>query len=304
MHEFSREPPALRPDMTIAEAGRVMFEAVCAQVDCRWTQVLDSDDAEGPHALRVGFRKLRVALHILREVEGDAADLALRKSIVSTSRHVGRLRDLDVLLGDIVAPLVKEGAWAGSAELTELIEHERMVTRAAVRKQLVGKPARLLRETLADLAHTRAAQLQAHRGDEKIGKLGRRDLRHRWRKVSAQAAGIETATAEELHDLRKALKNLRYAFAHFASFWEHKPASAFDAHLRALQSSFGYLNDVASAHALTARLGAGARPVEVGCAIGYVLGWHSARAVNARPRLLEQWQDLAGSKVAQELASR
>jgi triphosphatase len=296
--------PALRTEMALAAAAEVILAPACRQIELAWQQTLDTDDASGPHALRVGLRKLRVGLLILRDKDEDAGAVALRTSLVALARQVGRLRDFDVLIAEIAGPPVAAYAIAGGATLIGALSDERSAVRATVRKRLAGPKARALRATVANLPTTRAAQIAAARDSEKIGKLGRRDLKRRWRKLSALAAGIETATAEELHDIRKALKNLRYAFAHFAPFFEPKPAASFDAQLRALQSTFGYLNDVASAQALLARLGTGAQPIEMACAIGYVLGWHSERASHTHTLLLKQWDALATSRIAADLAPR
>jgi triphosphatase len=294
----------LRPEMALATAADVMLLPACRQIELAWQQTLDTDAASGPHALRVGLRKLRVGLLILRDKDEDAGAVALRTSLVALARQVGRLRDLDVLIAEIAGPPVAAYAIAGGATLTGALSDERNAVRTALRKRLAGPKARALRATVANLPAIRATQIALARDGEKVGKLGRRDLKRRWRKLSALAAGIETATTEELHDIRKALKNLRYAFAHFAPFFEPKPAASFDAQLRALQSTFGYLNDVASAQTLLARLGTGAQPIEMACAIGYVLGWHSERASHTHALLLKQWDVLSASRIAADLAPR
>ncbi len=304
MRPVAEPLPALRAEMAIAAAAEVMLLPACRQIERAWQQTLDTDAAAGPHVLRVGLRKLRVGLQILRDTDEDAGALALRTSLVALARQAGRLRDLDVLIAEIAGPPLEAYAIPGGAALVGLLSDERTAVRAAVRRRLAGPKARALRATIANLPAARAAQIAATRDSEKIGKLGRRDLKRRWRKLAAHAAGIETATTEELHDTRKALKNLRYAFAHFAPFFEPKPAAAFDAQLRALQSTFGYLNDVSGAQALMARLGRGAQPVEMGCAIGYVLGWHSERASHTQAVLLRQWAELAALRIASELAPR
>ena len=212
------------------------------------------------------------------------------------------MRDLDVLIDDLVAPLQQAAPHFDVAALVAVLEVERADVRATARKQLRSKASKALRTATATLPDHVSTRLTTDRKTERIGKLARRDLRRRWRKVTAQAATIETANPEDLHVLRKAIKNLRYTFDHFAPFSDAKHAAAFNEQLRRLQATFGYLNDVTNARTLTARLEAGTLPAPLGYAIGFVLGWHSERAQHIRHRLHEQWQDLAETKIAQDLA--
>jgi triphosphatase len=292
----------LRPDTPAGEAARSMVQQACTLIEHGWQLTLADNGTEGPHTLRIGLRQLRVVLRIFRNAENEAANKALSASLIATGQHVGRLRDLDVLIGDLVAPLLSTGMPDGGGALATLLEKDRAKVRAAVRKRLLGKPAQALRVTLATLPPVIADRVTAAEGKTKIGKLGRRDLRRRWRKIAADAAHLESATIEELHVLRKSLKNVRYAFAHFAPFWESKPAQTFDAHLRRIQTSFGYLNDIENARSLMTRTGRAWDTPKVSCAIGFVLGWHSERSHTLRTEIDALWQDLAATKIAQDLA--
>ena len=98
------------------------------------------------------------------------------------------------------------------------------------------------------------------------------------------------------------LKNLRYAFGHFAPLWPDKASQDYESRLRKLQSSFGYLNDVATASGLEKRRGDGS-DAHLGAAIDHVLKFHAGRATHARERLVVQWNDLAKTKIARALAS-
>ncbi len=292
----------LRPDTPAGDAARSMVRQACGHIEHGWQMTIADNGTEGPHALRVGLRQLRVVLRIFRDAENEAATKAISAALVATGQHVGRLRDLDVLIGDLVAPLLSAGMPDGGEALATLLEKDRAKMRAAVQKRLLGKPAQKLRRTLATLPTVIADRVTAAESRTKIGKLGRRDLRRRWRKISADAAHLESATIEELHVLRKSLKNVRYAFAHFAPFWESKPAQTFDAHLRRLQATFGYLNDIENARSFMTRTGPAWDTPKVSCAIGFVLGWHSERSHTLRGEIDALWQELAATKIAQDLA--
>ena len=287
---------------SIGEAAASMAADAVGQIDTGWQQLLDDGDPEGPHQLRIGLRKLRVILHVFRDADGSDQAAKLHQSLVALARSVGELRDIDVLSGEIVAPVMTAEPVPGGAELAAKLEAERKAVRASVRRKLNGKAARALRIGLKKLPKQLGARLAETHSGKKIGKRAQRDLRKRWHKLEQRGEHLETATVEELHEFRKALKNLRYAFGYFASLWDEKPAAQFETELRRLQSTFGYLNDVAGAKALQARLSLAPAEADLNCAIGFVLGWHSERALHARTRINEEWQDLAATKIARELA--
>ncbi len=287
--------------MRVADAAEPIARLVCEHIERSWQKVLQSAASEGPHELRIGLRKLRVVLRTFRDNQ-QSPPSDLTSSIVVTSRLVGHLRDIDVLIDDLIRPLVGNGLPDGSERLIELLTQDRDKVRTKVHLGLRKKSARMLRASLSNLPAALAARLNEHGGDEKIGKLAKRDLRRRWRKIAAHAVDLEAATPATLHEYRKALKNLRYAYEPFAPFWDSAHASTFNAQLRRIQTSLGYLNDVVTAQSLPARLGAAANDAGIGCSIGFVLGWHSARAQAEHEKIAGHWSDLRATKVARELA--
>ena len=62
--------------------------------------VLDSDDPEGPHQVRVGLRKARTGLKVFGRKDARARDLGNEARDIAAI--VGRLRDLDAVRLDIV----------------------------------------------------------------------------------------------------------------------------------------------------------------------------------------------------------
>src|SRR5262249_49849242 len=60
------------------------------------------DDAEGPHQLRVGLRRLRSAFSTFAPALRSGETVRLNAEARWLGQEVGRLRDLDVLALDIV----------------------------------------------------------------------------------------------------------------------------------------------------------------------------------------------------------
>ena len=94
-----------------------------------------------------------------------------------------------------------------------------------------------------------------------------------------RADQLEKLSDEQRHRLRKDLKILRYAIEFFSPILPTDQTKAFVKQLRLLQDRFGYLNDVVLAQSLPKLLGKEeAGDPQLAEAIGFVLGWHSARA--------------------------
>ena len=77
-----------------------------------------------------------------------------------------------------------------------------------------------------------------------IKKVARKVLRKAWKKSAKYGAEIDRLNGEQRHQMRKALKKLRYQAEFFAPLFSAAESEAFIRQLRALQDVFGYLNDV------------------------------------------------------------
>lgn len=296
-----QRPLRLRADTPLHKAAREMAANAVALVTIGWHRVETEDGPEAPHALRVALRRLRVVLHIFRDHIEDTPDAGLRASLAALGRQVGSLRDLDVLAHDIVGPVATGSDVAGGTALMALLEADRKQAISDVRQFLGSAESRALLDNLTTLA-TRLATAVADSSDKRtLNKTAHRDIRKRWRKFAKQAATIDKLDEASLHEVRKSLKKLRYAFGYFTPCFGGNAAHHFDARLRRLQSTFGYLNDVACAKQLEARLSSDAAQPDINCAIGFILGAHTERAKSARDKLVEQYQKLADSKLAREL---
>jgi triphosphatase len=115
-----------------------------------------------------------------------------------------------------------------------------------------------------------------------------------WRKVAKPGARLKTLTVEERHEMRKALKTFRYAVEFLGSLYEARAVKPFVKDLKRLQDAFGYMNDVATASALTAICDARcASSPAAQRAAGYIQGWHEMAAKRAWEDVPSMWSRLA-----------
>ena len=277
-----------------------MVTTAAQDLEMCWQQLLASDTADGAHKFRVATRRLRVVLHSLRR-EDERRFKDLRQSLAVVSRTAGRLRDFDVLIGEIIEPLLDATAPPGCPVLLAQLIAERRQTRAGICAELDAPGMRKLRRGLPSLPHRLRHPRHAGHHRRALRKLARRDLKRRWRHFLHRADDLPALPPEHMHEARKSLKSLRYALAQFAPVLDPVDVARFHKRTLQLLDLFGYLNDVESAKVLVARLEPAAAHVDVNCAIGYVLGTHTERARRARKKLAVRLKQLAATKMARAL---
>lgn len=294
----------VRSDMTGAEAIVAIAGAVRAHALHNWDVLLEQGSAEAAHQLRVGLRRLRTMLRIVRDtVDGDFQQ-ALYDNARDLGRVVGRLRDTDVLARDIIDPVSLAPRTAtGIDALQSLVKAERKGRRAIVREALetprfgMMRVELLLLPALLESSFAPSSKLLSR----PVEDLAAKSLRRLLRRVLRRAEDLTELTVEQRHELRKALKPLRYGVEFFAPLYPAPKIGRFLRRASQLQATLGYLNDVALAETLL-QLDppAGKAALDVDTAIGAVIGWHAAKAEQAWSDVKRTWRGF--SRAAEFLA--
>jgi inorganic triphosphatase YgiF len=283
--------PELDPDQTCAEAFALIVQSASDQIAANRRAVLETVDPAAAHQLRIGLRRLRSALSAFRPLHDTAALRELEGRAQTLARTVGELRDADVLIEHIYAPVAGILQHdAGLPRLREVLLAHRDRVRQRVRAALEGQQWSVLQLYLALWPRT-IEGAEALAGP--VRKFARSALKKRWRKVADSGERLDDLTIEQRHEMRKALKTLRYATEFFASLYPEESTSRFIKETRSLQEVFGYLNDVVAAERLTAICYEGCGDSrEAQRAAGYILGWHNAQAMHAWKDAHKGWQKL------------
>ena len=237
-------------------------------IDAAFTLMVDADDRDDPSQLACnrGERRTGRTASIARW-PAPAAQLA--QGLPPCSGHsrlcaiwtiapkrwrrlVGRLRDVDVLVDDIYAPVAlkkngepKRREWV----LAERLKRFRKLQRSCVRQELQHWPYASYRLELALFTHI-APWRQAkskRKGDKPITSLSAKSLDKSYKRSQRWGKRLRKLSLAERHSMRKSLKVLRYQSEIFASLYRRKKIKRFSKRLRDLQDIFGYLNDVAMA---------------------------------------------------------
>lgn len=205
----------LPPKPRTAAAGDAPGVHVRARLDEQVRALLEyesvaraGDDPEGVHQMRVAVRRMRAALTASGEQDVQPMHVELRW----LGGILGRIRDLDVLLGHLraqAADLPDDEQAAVERLLGGLVEERRRARRRMLDTLRGDRYATLLR-TLAALATSEAPAVNGHRVTTAPAMLD--VILKPWRKLAKAAGSLgEDPPDDELHALRIRGKRLRYA---------------------------------------------------------------------------------------------
>jgi CHAD domain-containing protein len=115
-----------------------------------------------------------------------------------------------------------------------------------------------------------------------LPRLARRMLRRGARRVKKRGRAAQSREERDLHQLRIALKRLRYTAEFFASLYSKKKSARYLKKVRRLQEHLGALNDIAHVRGTLTKLvrgedGKSRGQADLRFAAGAVTGWYAAR---------------------------
>lgn len=281
---------ALAPDGTLAEALEAMLSNCLAQIQGNEAGVMDTDNAESLHQMRVGMRRLRSALKLVQQVA--TAPEALQDDIAWLGEQLGQARDWDVLqLSTLAGVLDHPGANPGGKDslalqdaVRETVQASRHAAALALRSPRYTRLLLALGAWMAQLARQREPdpdQDGDRDGDNDGGALAgpARHFAHhtlqRLHKTLLKRASRIDDDAASVHRLRIAGKRSRYALEFFQSLYRARDARRYLDAMSAIQDQLGRHNDLAVAGRLLREL-QDERPALAG-AVGYLRGYLRAR---------------------------
>jgi len=290
----SAEAVVIDPTQTTEQAARDILRECFDQIATNIAVVSGLDDPEGPHQLRIGLRRLRSAFSTFSSVLACPEMERLSGEARWLGQEVGRLRDIEVVLHDIVereAQAYPEEV--GLARLAEQLAPRAVALREGLRNTLPGARVQALLLDLARFTETRGWLLphdfgQTERLAKPVAEFADRAINRRWKKVVGRAHGLATLDTEARHDLRKELKKLRYVVEFLSPLYPKKRVIPFVRRLKRLQTVFGELNDAATVRAMFAE----PRPHHEARAVGWVTGASLARADYAWSGAKSLWRKL------------
>ncbi|MGO9545386.1 MAG: CHAD domain-containing protein [Rhodomicrobium sp.] len=281
--------PAIETGQSTGEAFAEIFRATREQIVKNRTVVLETDEPEGAHQLRVGLTRLRSAHRALKALSDSPQLRQLEADAQTVARAAGRLRDADVLIEDIYKPVAGNPPHQpGFEALYDALQAHRSEAQKEARQALNSEAwtRLLLSLTLWPSMLERDASFR-----DPVEDFVDKALQKRWKKAAKLGRSIASLQGEKQHKMRKSLKKLRYTVEFLSPLYTAGKVKPFVKQLKKLQDAFGYVNDVAVAQQMreicVARCGA-----EGLIAAGQVLGRHEAKASEVWGRAPKKWQRL------------
>jgi CHAD domain-containing protein len=280
--------------MTVDGAVALIFTECLKHWTTNEAVALKSADPEGIHEMRVGLRRMRSALSDFRTII-PAPQLAwMKRETKWLITSLSAARDWDVFLAELLEPVeaarprdrgLEELRTAARAERTRGYATTRIAIRCLRHSQFLAQ----MRDWLS------AKRWRQKQGslDEPIQKLARRVLRKRHDAALKLGRDFSKLSAEQRHQLRIALKKLRYTADFFRSLYPKKQAKPYFRALARMQNCLGHLNDVVVAEHLLERMTSAHQRQRVFAhlltAAGTVIGWHARGASAAAQEAEENW---------------
>ncbi len=295
----SRVKPDIAKDSTIERVLAALVQDCLDHLQTNEPVALATDDTEGVHQMRVALRRLRAALRLFKPfLPADQYTW-----VVAEARWLGgelsAARAWDVFANELLAPVVRlYGEDPGFDELSAATEQAREQSRRRVRDAIESERyteflLRLSAWLSGQAWRDQPVSEQTVRLLDPIGDHCAALLQRRDRIVRKLAGNIDNQSDAGVHELRLAVKKLRYTVEFFGILYPGKPAKIYRKRLASLQDRLGYLNDVVGATTLVGELGDRDERMSSSWAhaAGLTLGWHRQAMAAAREKLGE---DVAG----------
>jgi triphosphatase len=286
----------------VEDAMVLVFAACLKHLNANERVALRGVDPEGIHEMRVALRRMRAALSDFRKNIPAPQVAWLKRESKWLITSLSTARDWDVFLHELLAP-VKAARLGdlGLAELRAAAEAEREKGYSRARSAILSRRYSSL---LARMRRWLSAKRWRQGGDggrksleEPARELATRLLAKRHKAVLKLGRNFEKLSPEERHQLRIALKKLRYTADFFRSLYRKKREKRYIHSLAQLQNSLGNMNDIVMANHLFERLSAAREDQRasnrLSTAIGIVAGWHTHNASSSEHEAEANWREFS-----------
>jgi CHAD domain-containing protein len=307
------QPSLLPIDVKASDAFRLTI------VQCRWHIAANAGvfaekrDAEALHQLRVGLRRLRVALMSFGGEFRNPQFEAVRLRAKDLARQLAPARDLDVFVSELLEPAA--GANGSQQAFSVLRLRAQEARRRAFGDAFLAVSGPRLRMFLRDVTEVtdgRGWSFPPYHGAGAVKRVlgyevpartvAEQILTHRYKQASRRARRLETLSSSERHALRIELKKLRYAAEFFVPFFDVAQAKKFLDRLGRMQDVLGAVNDVAVAKSILEMLVSWDEEDdrisgrELSFAAGLIYGWHLERAAHKWREAVLRWKKFAHTR--------
>ncbi|MCF3935508.1 CHAD domain-containing protein [Acuticoccus sp. M5D2P5] len=286
----------LSSSATLDETIEAIMRAALAHLLQNKAAAYDGRHPEGVHQVRVALRRLRALLKLLAKHTHSHELERLREEAKWLAKSLDDARNWDVFLTETLPPVDEATGLPGFPALREAAEAMRAEAYETVRAALDDPRSGRFQLELALWIEERGwrkavdatglAQLSGRARD-----FADTALSHLQTKVVRRGKGFAHLSTEERHQVRLAMKSLRYAADFFLPlFGSGKKITAYRKFLSRFQDRLGHLNDITTTTALVEALEARHGADAFAKPLGAILGFQAYRAAAGEAELVDAWR--------------
>lgn len=235
----------LSPDMPTELAVRAMAIEMIDQATSHVDGIVSDIDTVFLHQFRVSIRKIRSLISLLKKSLPPSTIENIAPRLSEIAGRTSRLRDLDVFLLDknyyrAMLPDIHE---AGLDELYVLVEKQRQQEKNRVARYFTST------QYLQDISTCKAQLSESPAymtpiSEKPVLSVAKSLLIKRYKGIQSMSAKLNAESDEEdVHDIRKEFKKLRYLIEFFIELLPGKRTARLINRLKKLQITLGQFND-------------------------------------------------------------
>jgi triphosphatase len=288
--------PALSNEMAVSEAFAAVAWENLRQIQVNEQGTLESNDPEFLHQMRVALRRLRSTFSAFSRALPPDCEAPVKTDLRWLGSRLGPARDWDVFVTETL-PAV-QAAVGESARFGPLVTAAQSRRAAAHRELRRGLRSRRYPQVMLGLSCWLASRAW-HEGadEEQLARLGvpvrgyaQAELERRYERVIKRGRKLAGLDAPGRHELRIAIKKLRYSVEFFASLFDPDASQALRTRLARLQDILGTMNDAATLQSLLSDLHANTQDAALAEARGVLAGWSAGRGEALHAELDRAWK--------------
>jgi CHAD domain-containing protein len=238
---------SLDPEMAAIDGYRSVLSDLATAVDANWEGAIDQTDVVFLHQLRIAVRRTRTVLGAAKGVLPKAVLGPAKAGFASLASATGPPRDLDVYLAEwerYIEPLGDDAAFA-LGPVRDLLEARSSAVHVELERTLRSEPATALLDGWRNwLGHPVGDEALPRRAERPLGALLAKRMEQAHTALIDKGRLIRPeSSADQVHDLRKDAKKLRYLLECFGDLPADKPRKRYVKRLKALQDNLGEHQD-------------------------------------------------------------
>ncbi|MBI2318416.1 MAG: CHAD domain-containing protein, partial [Betaproteobacteria bacterium] len=288
-------PIEIEPALPAREALARIGMAALFQVQANGEGFLGGADPEFLHQMRVGLRRLRVALTMPEEAGWREMLAPLVAEMRWLAQALGPARNWDVYLTEILPPLARH--FGGSPALALFRSRCRRLRRRYLDAARAAVLSPRYSKLLLDLGALLAGDTWPGVPEASAAEFAQTVIARRDRKLRRRLESLVHAGPAERHRARIAAKKLRYCAEFFASLYARRKVRRYVGALSALQDALGAINDAQAGAHMCDEAAGGARTRADPRIVGMVLGWMAANEARAIASLAHLREDFVRQKL-------